>query len=447
MIKWFLLAAVIICSAHFSYAQLVYPDTKKVDQADDYHGTIVHDPYRWLENDTSDETKNWVTQQNAITFKYLEAIPFRDSVKKRLLDLFSYERFGIPFHNNGYYYFFKNDGLQNQPVVYRQKGFNGTTEMIIDPNKFSADATTQLGDFEVSKDGKYAAYSISRAGSDWHTIFVKDMKTLTDLPDSVSWVKASTIQWRKNGFYYSRYPTPEKGTELSSANEYHQVWYHTTGTSQDKDKLIYEDKQNPQRFHTAYVSEDERYVILVVSDRGKGLRGNALFYMDTKSGNNTFKPIVKDITNFEYSPVGMVNNKFIVYTNANAQNNKILQFDPAAKKGSEWKTIVPESKENLQNASIVGGKLFLQYLIDVTSKVYVYTTDGKKEKEVMLPGPGNAAGFGGENADKYTFYSFNTFNVPTQIYRYEVASGKSELYRNPNTAVDPSQFETQQQFY
>ena len=447
MIKWFLIPFAAIFSAHISYAQIVYPVTKKVDQSDNYHGTIVADPYRWLENDTSDETKKWVIEQNEVTFKYLGSIPFRDSIKKRLAQVFNYERYGIPFHNNGYYYFFKNDGLQNQSVLYRQKGLDGKTEMIIDPNTLSADATTQLMDFEVSKDGKYAAYSISRAGSDWRTIFIKDMSTLKDLSDSVNWMKGDQMQWQKNGFYYSRYPEPAKGTELSSANENHQVWFHNVGTSQDKDNLIYEDTMNIQRFNIVTVSEDERYVYLYSDDRGKGLRGNSLYYMDSRSPDKKFKPIIAAIGNFDYSPVGEVNNKFLIYTNSGAQNNKVMLFDPNAKPGKEWKTIIPESKENLQTASLVGGKLFLRYLIDVTSRVYIYSADGKKEKEIILPGPGNAAGFGGRNSDKVTFYSFNTFNVPTSIYRYDITSGKSELYRKPNTAFDADQFETRQEFY
>ena len=443
----FYISLTMLIIAQTTEAQIKYPKTKKTDQTDNYHGTIVADPYRWLENDTSDETKKWVTEQNEVTFKYLGSIPFRDSIKKRLAQVYNYERYGIPFHNNGYYYFFKNDGLQNQSVLYRQKGLDGKTEMIIDPNTLSADATTQLMDFEVSKDGKYAAYSISRSGSDWRTIFIKDLGTMKDLSDSINWMKGDQMQWQKNGFYYSRYPEPAKGTELSSANENHQVWFHNVGTSQDKDNLIYEDTMNIQRFNLVVVSEDERYVYLYSDDRGKGLRGNSLYYMDSRSPDKKFKPIIAEIGNFDYSPVGVVNNKFLIYTNAGAQNNKVMLFDPNAKPGKEWKTIIPESKENLQSASLVGGKLFLRYLIDVTSRVYIYSADGKKEKEIILPGPGNAAGFGGRNSDKVTFYSFNTFYVPTSIYRYDINSGKSELYRKPNTAFDADQFETKQEFY
>jgi prolyl oligopeptidase len=447
MIKWFLIPLAALFFSYFSHAQFQYPFTKKVEQSDNYHGTIVADPYRWLENDTSNETKNWIKAQNELTFKYLNSIPFKDSIKNRLAAVFNYERYGIPFENNGYYYFYKNDGLQNQPVLYRQKGLNGKVETIIDPNSFSADATTQLDHFEVSKNGRYAAYSISRAGSDWRTIFIKDLKTMKDLTDSINWVKASQIQWQKNGFYYSRYPAPAKGKELSSANEYHQVWYHTVGNPQGNDKLIFLDSLDKQRFNYAFTSEDERYVLLTSEDRGKGLRGNSLYYQDSRSADKTFKPIVAEIGNFDYNPISEIGNHFYIATNAEAQNKKVMRFDPDAQAGSQWTTIIPEAKEYLQSATLVGGKLFLRYLVDVTSRVYVYSPDGKKEKEITLPGPGNAAGFGGKNNDRYTFYSFNTFNIPTRIYRYDIKTGRPELYRSPKIAFDADQLETRQEFY
>lgn len=235
--------------------------------------------------------------------------------------------------------------------------------------------------------------------------------------------------------------------ELSSANENHQVWFHTVGTGQDKDKLIFEDTLNKQKFNYVFTSEDERYIMLYSVDRGKGLRGASLFYLDNNDKKKKFKPIIAEIGNFQYNPIGEFNNKFYLYSNADAQNNKVMQFDPAAVPGKQWKTIIPESKENMQSASLVGGKLFATYLVDVTSRIYVYSPDGKKEKEIQLPGPGNAAGFIGKMNDNYTFYSFNTFNVPTRIYRYDISAGKSELYRSPKIAFDADQFETKQEFF
>lgn len=446
MTKWLSAAAAAVFAASISVAQIHYPVTKKVDQSDNYHGTIVSDPYRWLENDTSDETKKWVSQQNAVTFEYLNAIPFRDSISKRLKALYNYERYGIPELHNGYYYYFKNNGLQNQPVLYRQKGLNGTVEVVIDPNQLSADATTVLDHFEVSKNGRYALYSLSRGGSDWKTIYIKDLRTLKDLGDSISWVKSPSVQWMGNGFYYCRYPTPPKGLELTSKNEDHQLWYHKAGTSQDNDRLIYRDSLNPQRYYFPFVSEDEKYLILYVNDRGKGFRGNSLLYKKNSSADSSFHPITKEIGNDNYVPIGVINNKFYITTNAGAKNYKLITFSPNGT-ASKWQTVIPESDALLQEASLAGGKLFLRYLVDVKSKIYACSADGTHKKEIALPGPGNVAGFNGKFGDKYAFYSFSTFNIPTRIYRYNISTGVSDLYRQPKTAFDPDDFETKQVFY
>jgi prolyl oligopeptidase len=445
MLKW-LPCAILICVTLFSYSQIQYPTTKKVDQQDNYHGVIVNDPYRWLENDTSEDTRKWVGEQNAVTFRYLSAIPARDSFKNRLAELFNYSRYSVPFHNNGYYYFYKNDGLQNQAVLYRQRGLDGKAEVVVDPNTLSSDATTQLHDFEPSKNGKYAAYSLSRAGSDWQTVFVKEMNTMKDLSDSLQWVKISQIAWQGNGFYYSRYPQPAQGQELSSRNENHTVWYHLAGTSQKADKLVYTDTVNVQRFNRAQTSEDGRYLFIIVQDRGKGLRGNALYYRDNRNADTTFIPIVKDVTDFTYLPIEVTGNKMLIYSNADAKNGKVVSFDPRLK-SAQWKTVLPESDEPLQDASFAGGKLFARYLADVTTKVFVYSTAGKKEKEIALPGPGTAAGFSGHSTDRYTFYSFNTYNVPTRIYKYEIATGKSTVFRKPETKFDADEYETKREFY
>src|SRR2546423_195768 len=243
-------------------AQLQYPSPRKTDQVDDYNGTKVADPYRWLENDTSAETKAWVMEENKVTSAYLNQIPFRKQWQKRIEEVYDYPKFSAPFRNGQYYYFYKNDGLQNQSVLYRQRGLDGVPELVIDPNKLSADGTTRLSAFSVSRNGKYAGYGLSKGGSDWQTYYVRDMQSGKDLADEVKWVKASNLAWQGDGFYYSRYPIPEKGKELSSKNENHQVYYHKAGTSQEQDQLIYEDRNNPQRFHFASTSEDERYVFL-----------------------------------------------------------------------------------------------------------------------------------------------------------------------------------------
>ena len=264
-----ILIFLLLLSPYLVFAQLKYPETKKTATVDNYHGTEVPDPYRWLEDDNSEETKAWVGEQNKVTNSYLEKIPYRAQWLQRLEEISNYPRYSAPSRNNEYFYFSRNNGLQNQNILFRQKGLDGKPEQVLDPNKFSVDGTTSLATFSLSKDGKYAVVGKSSGGSDWRTFFVMDMKTLQYLPDSLSWVKVSGASWQGNGFFYSRYPTPEKGKELSTKNENHLVYYHKVGTSQDEDVLVYEDKANPQRFHGAFTSENQRYVFLNISDRGK----------------------------------------------------------------------------------------------------------------------------------------------------------------------------------
>lgn len=429
------------------HAQQDYPATKKDSVVEDYHGTKVADPYRWLEDDKSDETKEWVTQQNKVTFNYLDQIPYRANWMKRLEEINNYPKYSSPSKKNEYFYFSKNDGLQNQSVLYRQKGLKGQPELVIDPNKFSAGGTTSLAAFSLSKDGHYAVVGKSIGGSDWRTFFVMDMTTLKYLPDSLAWIKVSGAQWQGDGFYYSRYPTPEKGKELSTKNENHQVYYHKVGTSQDQDVLMYEDPANPQRFHTVFTSEDERYVFLNISDRGKAKDGNALWYFDNKSNDKKFKPIIKEAGDYDYSFIDEINGKFIMSTNDGAKNQKIILVDPLNPDPKNWKTIIPEKSENISSVSSAGGKLFVTYLKDVTSRVYVYDFSGKQEREVKLPTLGTAGGFGGERDDKFVFYTFTSITFPPTIYRYDIATGKSEVFRKPEVKFNPEDFVTEQVFY
>jgi len=282
---------VLSASAH---AQIRYPETRKSDHQDTYHGLSVADPYRWLEDDRSEETGQWVKRQNEVTNAYLATIPYRGQLVERLEQVYNYPRYSAPFESGGWYYFYKNDGLQNQSVLYRQKEINGQAEVVLDPNGLSADGTTGLKQFSLSKDGKFAAYALSKGGSDWMDIFLMDMNTKKTLTDKLEWVKVSGIAWQGNGFYYSRYPKPE-GSALAAVNENHQVWYHKIGTSQAEDQLVFEDKAHPQRFNTVYTLEDENYAFLVISDRGKGLDGNAIYYK--KKGEKEFTPVVAEIGN------------------------------------------------------------------------------------------------------------------------------------------------------
>lgn len=428
-------------------AQIRYPETRKVEHADNYHGQSIADPYRWLEDDTSTATKEWVEAQNKVTFDYLSQIPFREQMLKRIEEVINYPRYGAPFRNNEYFYFYKNDGLQNQSVLYRQKGLNGKPELVLDPNKLSKEGTTSLSTFVLSKNGKYAAWGISKGGSDWQTYFVRDMKTGKDLADTLNWVKVSSISWQGDGFYYSRYPAPGKGLELSSKNENHQVWYHKAGTPQSEDKLVYEDPKNPQRFHIAFNSEDERYTFLNISDRGKGFDGIALYYKDKMDADGNFKPIISEVGKYDYSIVDVVDGKFLVQTNEDAPNNKVVEIDPKNPAKSNWKTIIPEQPEPMTNISSAGGKMFVNYLKDVTTRIYVYDLKGNKQSEVKLPAIGSAGGFGGKKEDKFVFYTFNTFNYPPTIYRYDIETGKSTVFRKPELSFDPSDYDVKQVFY
>ena len=429
------------------WSQYTYPVSRKTDTVTNYHGTLVADPYRWLEDDRSDETKQWVTEQNKVTFTYLDQILYRGDWLQRLEEINNYPKYSSPSRKNEYFYFYKNDGLQNQNVLFRQKGLNSEPELVLDPNKFSEDGTTALASFSLSKDGKYAVVGKSQGGSDWRTFFVMDMTTLKYLPDSLAWIKVSGANWKGDGFYYSRYPAPEKGKELSTKNENHQVYYHKVGTSQSEDQLVYEDAMNPQRFHRVFTSEDERYVFLSITDRGKGKDGNALWYFDSKESNAGFVPLIKEVGEYNYNFIEEVNGKFLLLTNDEALNQRIVSLDPQHPEPANWKTVIPEKTENISFVSSAGGKLFISYLKDVTSRVYVYEFDGKLEREVILPALGSAGGFGGDKDDEFVFYTFTSFTFPPTIYRYDIATGTSTVFRKPEVKFNPEDYTTEQVFY
>jgi len=341
-----------------SKSKITYPETKKVEVVDDYFGTKVPDPYRWLEDEKSVETKAWVEDENRVTFAYLDKIPYREKLKARLTDLYNYPRISAPFHRGETYFFTKNDGLQNQSVYYIQKGVNGTPEVFLDPNKFSTDGTSTLSAFSPSKEGKYVAYGISQGGSDWVTLSVMEVDTRNKLSDEVKWMKASGVSWQGDGFYYSRYPEPEKGRELTTKNEFQAVYFHKVGTPQSDDVLIYEDKNNPERFHNVSTTEDERFAFLNISERGKGKKGNALFYKDLSKPDSKFMSIVADIGDDRYSVVDNVGDKFLLFTDHKAPNGRVVLFDPAHPEEANWKDVLPERSEPLQSTGTAGGKLF-----------------------------------------------------------------------------------------
>ena len=425
-----------------------YLTTRKIEQVDDYHGTKVADPYRWLEDDTSPETAAWVIAQNAITFPYLERIPYRAALLERVMQLNDYERYSAPSRKGPYFFFSKNSGLQNQSVVYIQKGLDGASDVLLDPNAWSADGTVQLSAFAPSKDATYAVYGISKSGSDWQQYKVMELATKRTLDDTLEWVKVSTVAWAGRGFYYSRYPEPAAGHEKASINENHQVFFHALGTKQSEDKLVYEDAKNPQRFHVVYTTEDERFAILDLSERGKGTDGNALYVRDLTKPDSRFAPLIPKITNDTFNVVDDVGDKLLVATNHGAPNWRIVLVDPAHPEEANWHTVIPERPEPLESYQTAGGKLFVTYLKDVTTRAYVHSLDGKLENEVALPGPGSAPGFDGPHDAPFVFYTFNSLNVPPTIYRYDIASRTSSVFRAPKVpGYDASAFETKQVFY
>lgn len=421
-----------------------YPQTRKTDVKDDYHGTSIADPYRWLEDDNSAETKAWVTEENTLTQSYLAKIPFRDAIKKRLEVLWNYPRVGAPFKKGDWYYFYKNDGLQNQAILYRQKALNAPAEVFIDPNKLSANGTVALGTVAFSKDAKYAAYLIAKAGSDWQQAFIMDVETKGLLTDSLDWIKFSGLSWRGNGFYYSRYDKPDESSKLSKKNEFHKVYYHKIGTSQEQDELIHQDREHPLRTAGVSVTEDERFLILNLSE---GTSGNELWYRDMKDPEQTdFKLLVKG---FDYEPSVVDNDgdKLLLLTNQDAPNYKVVLVDPKHPEKEHWKMIIPEKKEVLQSVGTAGGRLFPNYLKDAATRIYQHSYGGKLEREITLPGIGTASGFGGEKDDKELFYSFTSYVSPGIVYKYDIATGKSVLFSKPEVKFNPEDYETKQVFF
>jgi prolyl oligopeptidase len=441
------LLAALIASVAVAAQQLDYPKTRKSDHVDKHHGVDVPDPYRWLEDDNSAETGEWVKAQNKVTFGYLDRIPFRAAVKDRVLKLNDYEKYSAPSRKGPYFFFRKNDGLQNQSVLYIQKGLNGAPEVLIDPNDWGE--TVALTAFVPSKDAKYAVYGVSKSGSDWQEYRVMELATKRILPDTIEWVKVSGAAWHGDGFYYSRYPAPEKGREKASINENHLVYFHRLGTPQSEDTLVYRDADNPQRFHFLGTTDDERFAVLSVSERGKGKDGNAVFVRDlSRGGDREFVPVVATIGDDTFDVIDNVGDKLLIATNNKAPNSRVLLVDPKQPAEANWKLVLPEKPEPLQGVTVAGGKIFARYLKDVTTRVSAHALDGRLEGEVPLPGPGVATGFGGERDDTFVFYTFNSLNVPPTIYRYDIATRRSSVFRQPKVpGYDPRAFETRQVFY
>ncbi len=419
-----------------------YPETKKVDQVDEYFGVKVEDPYRWLEDDTSKATKQWVKAQNKVTFDYLNKIPFRDEVEQRLTKIWDYPKESAPFKEGGHYFVYKNSGLQNQSVIYIKEDLEDEGKVFINPNTLSEDGTVSLTNFEVSDDGKYAAYGISRGGSDWREFYVREVATGDDLDDHIMWAKFSGISWYKGGFFYSRYPSPEKGDKLSGVNENNKVYYHKIGTDQSEDKLVYEEPDNPQRGFGAQVTEDDKYLILYTTE---STSGNGLYFKPLDKKNAEFNKLITDFEN-DYGVVGHYNGKFLIRTNDGAPKYRLMAVDPKNPEKENWEELIPEAEEVLNSVSVVGGKMFANYMKDAHSLVKVFEMDGQFAYNIDAE-LGTISGFYGKKDDNITFYSLTSFTTPSTIYKYNVAENKSTVYKHSGIDFDPEKYETKQVFY
>lgn len=423
--------------------QLKYPETKKADSVTDYFGTKVQDPYRWLEDDRSEETENWVKAQNEVTFDYLKQIPYRDELNKRLTQLWNYEKLGAPFTEGGYIYFFKNDGLQNQYVVYRKESENEEAEIFLDPNKFSEDGTTSLSSLNFSKDGKKAAYSISEGGSDWRKILVLDAETKKIIEDTLIDVKFSGVSWKADeGFFYSSYEKPE-GSELSAKTDQHRLFYHKLGSKQSDDKLIFGGiPTQKHRYVGGSVTEDNHY--LFISARNS-TSGGKLFMMDLTKENPELVTIL-DHENTDSYVIDNDGSKLYIVTNLNAPNRKVVTVDASNPVPGNWKDFIPETK-NVLSPSTGGGNIFANYMVDAISKVKQYDYDGNLVRDVALPGIGTVGGFSAKKEEKTLYYSFTNYVSPVTIYKYDINSGTSELYNKPHIDFDPEEYQSQQIFF
>lgn len=420
-----------------------YPKTDNVNVKDDYFGTIVDDPYRWLENDLSDETKQWVTAQNEVTQDYLEQIPFRDAIYSRLESLWNYEKVGAPIKEGDYIYFYKNDGLQNQYVLWRKKGDEGKEEVFLDPNKFSEDGTSSLADISFSKDGSLVAYQISEGGSDWTKVVVLKTEDKSVVGETLIDVKFSGLAWKGNdGIYYSSYDKPKEGSVLSAMTDQHKLYFHKLNTRQTDDELVFGGTDMPRRYISATLTEDERYLIVSAANTTSG---NELYIKDLASPNAVFVTVVGDMDK-NHDIIDNDGTKLFIYTELDAPNGRVVTADVADPQPKNWQTLIAETEQSL-SPTTGGGKIFANYLKDATSQVKQYDRNGTLEREIELPGIGSAGGFSAKVKDEDLYYSFTNYVNPVTIYKYDMASGKSEVYKKSAINFDPSRYESKQVFY
>ncbi|MDD2550012.1 MAG: prolyl oligopeptidase family serine peptidase [Bacteroidales bacterium] len=436
------ISSIFILGTSCNRSKVEYPKTQKGDVVDNYFGTDVPDPYRWLEDDQSEDVASWVNAQNEVTFNYLNQIPFRDALKNRLSEIWNYTTVSTPFMKAGKIFTFKREGLQNQAVLYIQDSFDDEPRVLIDPNTFSDDGTVALSAIGISRDAKYIGYAVSEGGSDWQTIKVRNIKTGKDLSDEVKWVKFSGIQWHKDGFFYSRYDEPQKGGELSSSNQFHKVYYHKVGTPQSQDKLIFSNKEFPQRSYSAQVTSDEKFLIISESE---STHGNSI-YIKNLTKEHSF---VQLTTSFDYSyhVLDHVDNHLYVLTNYKSPKYKLIKININSLDVGNWRDVIPEKKDVLENCVLAGGKIIASYIEDVKSKVEVYDIDGTMLHELELPTLGTVSGISAQLKSNQVFYSFSSFTVPPVVYSFNADTYLSEEFFAPEIDFNFGDYESKQVFY
>lgn len=442
MKKLMLLSTAAMISAT-GVAQIVYPHTPKDNTVDEYFGERVADPYRWLEDDTSAQTAAWVEAQNKVTNAYLGKIPFRNKLLTRLKQVANYEKIGTPFKRHGKYYIYRNDGLQNQSVLYVMDKIGGEQRVFLDPNKLSDDGTVALKGVYFSHNGKYAAYAISRSGSDWEEFYVMDIATGKLLADHIEWAKFSGAAWQGDGFYYSAYDAPlAKGTEFSGMNEGHKIYYHKIGTPQSEDVLFYQNPAHPKRFYYMSVNEEETLAFLFESGEGPG---NNLYVRNLKQPESQFIQMTSDM-NYYYSPVENIDNQILIVTNYGAPRGRLMSASTAAPGVNSWLEMVPESEDVLDGANVIGNRLLLTYTKDASSHAYVHDLYGKRLHEVSLPMIGSVS-FSGKKGDPECFYGFSSYTMPNTIYSYDIANNRSTVFATPKVSFKLNDFTSEQIFY
>ncbi len=439
-----MLGMALFANGQTSNDKYIYPNTRKTEVSDNFFGTKVNDPYRWLEADTAEDVKEWVIQENTVTNSYLAKIPFRAKIHQRLEEIWNFPRYSAPFKKGSNYFWFKNNGLQNQSVLYFSNDLNKTPKVLLDPNTLSKDGTVSLGGTFFSRDGNFMGYTINRSGSDWQEIYVLDVRTQMRTKDSLRWVKFSDIAWQGNGFYYSRFDAPKGGSGLSDKNEFQKIYYHILGESQEKDKLIFMDKEHPLRGFGASTTDDERFLIIYGTEGAS--TGNELYIKDLSQPGSK---IVKIFEGFEtnYSIVDNIGNTLIMHTNRNAPKYKLVSFKLENPKEAQWSSIIPENNNVLQEVKVAGGKIFGIYMQDAAKHVYQFAMNGKMEHEIALPAPGSVGGFDGNKNDKELFFSFTSFTYPSAVFKYEIVSGKTTIFQKPEVKFNPDDYETKQIFY